>query len=50
MVAYISIETALRIVETAYLVSAIFLVAASYIAGTMIESWEKNENLGKYQQ
>jgi hypothetical protein len=49
MVAYISIETALRIMETAYLVSAILLVGGSYIAGTMIESWEKDENSWKSQ-
>ncbi len=49
MVAYISVETALRIVETAYLVSAIFLVSGSYIAANMMESWEKDQNSWKSQ-
>jgi hypothetical protein len=49
MVAYISLETALRIVETAYLVSAIFLLGASYIGWMMMESSEKNRTSFKSQ-
>lgn len=49
MVAYISIETALRIVETAYLTSAILMVGAAYIGGNLMEAWEKERGFGKSQ-
>ncbi|MBD1925305.1 hypothetical protein H6F74_03250 [Trichocoleus sp. FACHB-90] len=44
MTTYITFETALRIIENAYLVSAGLLLAASYIGLTAIEKIEKSDD------
>lgn len=42
MTTYMTLETALRIVENSFLVSAIALLAASYIGLSIIDTLEKS--------
>ena len=43
MTTYMTLETALRIVENSFLVSAIALIAVSYIGLAIIETLEKSQ-------
>ncbi|MGB3203507.1 MAG: hypothetical protein WBB28_00810 [Crinalium sp.] len=43
MTTYMTLETALRIVENSFLVSAIALIAVSYIGLAIIDTLEKSQ-------